>query len=114
MSQSRPATWVRSGLLEVPIRARIVGEPVWAGRSHEEIRGWSQYESLVNLALGPMPVTVLCPYDERSVHPAIVATARLTHPRILEAGAVADNPSYQDPGEFVLGAAEEPEGSDSR
>lgn len=94
--------------------ARIVGEPVWAGRSHEEIRGWSQYESLVNLAFGPMPVTVLCPYDERSVDPAVVATARLTHRLILEGGAVADNPSYQDPGEFVLGAAEEPEGSDSR
>jgi transcriptional regulator with XRE-family HTH domain len=82
--------------------ARIVGEPVWAGRSHEEIRVWSQYESLVNLAFAPVPVSVLCPYDERSVDPDIVATARLTHPRILEGGAVADNPSYQDPGVFVL------------
>jgi transcriptional regulator with XRE-family HTH domain len=86
--------------------ARIVGEPVWAGRSHEEIRVWNQYESLVNLAFGPMPVTVLCPYDERSVDPEIVATARLTHPRILDGRASEDNPSYQDPGEFVLGTKE--------
>jgi transcriptional regulator with XRE-family HTH domain len=85
---------------------RIVGEPVWAGRSLEETRVWSQYESLLNLAFGPMPVSVLCPYDERSVDPAIVSTARLTHPRILEGGEVADNPSYQDPGEFVLASTE--------
>jgi transcriptional regulator with XRE-family HTH domain len=82
--------------------ARIVGEPVWAGRSQEEIRVWNQYESLVNLAFGAMPVTALCPYDERSVDPEIVATARLTHPRMREGTAVAENPSYQDPGEFVL------------
>ena len=92
--------------------ARIVGEPVWAGRSREEIRAWNQYESLVNFAFGPMPVTVLCPYDERSVDPAIVSTARMTHPRILEGETTTDNPSYQDPGEFVL-APELPRGSDS-
>jgi transcriptional regulator with XRE-family HTH domain len=83
---------------------RIVGEPVWAGRSQEEIREWNQYESLVNLAFGSLPVSVLCPYDERSVDPDIVETARLTHPRILEGREVVDNPSYQDPGEFVLGS----------
>jgi transcriptional regulator with XRE-family HTH domain len=86
--------------------ARIVGEPLWAGRSQEEIRVWNQYESLVNLAFGSMPVSALCPYDERSVDPAIVATARLTHPRILEGDAVADNPAYRDPGEFVLAPKE--------
>jgi transcriptional regulator with XRE-family HTH domain len=86
--------------------ARILGEPIWAGRSQEEIRVWNQYESLVNLAFGPMPVTVLCLYDERSVDPEIVTTARMTHPRILEGRTLADNPSYQDPGEFVLGPKE--------
>jgi hypothetical protein len=49
-----------------------------------------------------MPVSVLCPYDERSVDPTIVSTARLTHPRILEGDVLEDNPSYRDPGEFVL------------
>jgi transcriptional regulator with XRE-family HTH domain len=86
--------------------ARIVGEPVWAGRSQEEIRVWNQYEALVNVAFGQMPVTVLCPYDERSVDPEIVSTARLTHPRILEGDVLEDNPSYQDPGEFVLAPTE--------
>jgi transcriptional regulator with XRE-family HTH domain len=84
--------------------ARIVGEPVWAGRSQDEIRVWNQYESLLNLAFGPMPVTVMCPYDERSVDPAIVTTARSTHPHIVEGREVTDNPSYEDPGAFVLGS----------
>jgi transcriptional regulator with XRE-family HTH domain len=82
---------------------RIVGEPVWAGRSQDEVRVWNQYESLLNLTFGSRPVTVLCPYDERSVDPAIVTTALMTHPRIAEGRENVDNPSYRDPGDFVLG-----------
>ncbi len=86
--------------------ARIVGEPGWSGRSDAEIRVWNQYESLVNLAFGPSPATLLCTYDERSVNPAIVTTARLTHPWIVEGRETVDNPMYRDPGEFVLGDTE--------
>jgi len=86
--------------------ARVVGEPVWARRSDEEVRVWNQYESLLNLALGSRPMTVLCPYDERSVDPVIVTTALLTHPSIAEGCDIADNPKYRDPGAFVLGSEE--------
>lgn len=86
--------------------ARVVGEPVWARRSDEEVRVWNQYESLLNLAFGSRPMTVLCPYDERSVDPAIVTTALLTHPSIAEGSDIADNPKYRDPGAFVLGSEE--------
>ena len=82
---------------------RIVGEPVWVGRSEEEIRVWNHYESLLNLVLGPMPVTMLCPYDVRVVDPGIAAAARLTHPEMVDGDDVAENPLYRDPGEFVLG-----------
>jgi hypothetical protein len=82
--------------------ARIVGEPVWAGRSEEEVVAWNRYESLLNLAFGPMPVTVLCPYDVRVVDPKIVAIARLTHPEIVDRSGVAANPLYRDPSDFVL------------
>ncbi|MEA2461915.1 MAG: hypothetical protein QOH90_2092 [Actinomycetota bacterium] len=84
--------------------ARIIGDPGWPGRSKTEIRAWNQYESLVNLAFGPSPVTILCMYDERSVHPEIVENARLTHPQIIEGSKAADNKEYQDPGEFFFGA----------
>jgi hypothetical protein len=85
--------------------ARILGEPVWAGGAQSEIGVWNRYESLLNMAFSSMPVTVLCPYDERS-DPAALAMARTTHPQILEGNEVTDNPSYQDPGAFVLGPDE--------
>jgi transcriptional regulator with XRE-family HTH domain len=83
--------------------ARIVGDPDWPGGSEREISAWTQYESLVNLAFAPSPVTILCTYDERSVHPDIVHTAQLTHPQIVEGPEMSDNPMYRDPSEFFFG-----------
>ncbi|MDP9222968.1 MAG: MEDS domain-containing protein [Actinomycetota bacterium] len=90
-------TFLDEQLSQGALWARIIGEPVWEGRSEEEVRAWHHYESLLNLAFRPMPVTVLCPYDERAVDPAIVSAARLTHPRILEGRETVDNPMYRDP-----------------
>jgi hypothetical protein len=81
---------------------RILGEPIWAGRSDAEIRLWTRFESLFNLVFAGSPMTALCPYDERSVEPAILAEARLTHPHTIDARATATSPDYADPGEFVL------------
>ncbi|MEA2508377.1 MAG: hypothetical protein QOG21_459 [Actinomycetota bacterium] len=83
-SLSRGAPWIR-----------IAGEPVWGGRSEEEVRAWHNYESLVNLAFAPMPATVLCLYDERSVDPAIVTAARSNHPKAVEGRETVDNPEYR-------------------
>jgi transcriptional regulator with XRE-family HTH domain len=82
---------------------RIIGEPVWAGRSNEEVRLWNQYESILNFAMSPMPVTVLCPYDQRSVDAEVIGTARLTHPEVVALGEVRTSPLYREPGDFVLG-----------
>src|SRR5258706_526751 len=38
---------------------RIVGEPVWTGRSDAEITTWIRYESLLNLALASSPATIV-------------------------------------------------------
>jgi transcriptional regulator with XRE-family HTH domain len=82
---------------------RILGEPIWAGRSDEDVRVWSQYESLLNLVFASLPVSVLCPYDGRAVDPQVANTARLTHPRVIAGDEALDNKSYQDPADFVLG-----------
>jgi transcriptional regulator with XRE-family HTH domain len=81
---------------------RILGEPVWVGRSAEEIRLWTRYESLCNLAFATWPITLLCPYDQRSVQPEIAQQAHLTHPHTIGPSGIADNPDYMDPSEFVL------------
>jgi hypothetical protein len=81
---------------------RIVGEPVWAGRSDAEVRLWTRYESLLNLIFSDTPVTFICPYDERSVAPDVLRQARLTHPHIVDDTGISQSPDYTDPGRFAL------------
>jgi hypothetical protein len=81
---------------------RMLGEPIWEGRSDSEIRRWTRYESLLNLVFAGWPMSIVCPYDVRSVQPEIVEEARLTHPHTIERGEIARSPDYRDPGDFVL------------
>jgi transcriptional regulator with XRE-family HTH domain len=91
-SLERGATWVR-----------IVGEPLWE-RSDADVRLWTRFESLCNLVFVASPLTVSCPYDERSVAPEIVRQAHLTHPHAMGHGGISQNPDYTDPGRFALEA----------
>jgi hypothetical protein len=81
---------------------RVVGEPVWAGRTDAEVRLWTRYESLLNLVFNGSPMSVVCPYDERSVAPEIVMHAHLTHPHMVGDGGTSQSPDYTDPGRFAL------------
>jgi transcriptional regulator with XRE-family HTH domain len=81
---------------------RILGEPVWAGRSDAEILLWTRYESLLNLAFAAWPMTIVCPYDERSVQPEIVRQARLTHPQTIGREGTAVSDDYPGPGGLIL------------
>jgi MEDS: MEthanogen/methylotroph, DcmR Sensory domain len=81
---------------------RILGEPIWAGRSDSEIRLWTRFESLLNVVFAAWPLTLLCPYDERSVQPEIAREALLTHPHTIGPEGAVSSPDYADPGEFAL------------
>jgi len=81
---------------------RILGEPVWAGQSEEQLRLWARYESLVNVAFSGLPVTLLCPYDTRELDPTVIEYARATHPHTVEHASVTPSQDYTDPGLFVL------------
>jgi transcriptional regulator with XRE-family HTH domain len=81
---------------------RILGEPIWAGRSVAEVRQWTRFESLFNLVFRAYPLTVVCPYDERSVAPEIVREAHLTHPHVLGEEGISPSHRYADPGRFAL------------
>jgi transcriptional regulator with XRE-family HTH domain len=82
--------------------ARLVGEPIWAGRSASQLRLWTRFESLLNLAFANWPVSFICLYDERSVSPEIARQARITHPHTIERGGVISSPDYLEPARFVL------------
>jgi transcriptional regulator with XRE-family HTH domain len=81
---------------------RILGEPIWTGRSDEEIRLWTRFESLFNLVFAAWPMTALCPYDERSVQPEITTQACLTHQQIVGREDPAGSADYPGPGGLIL------------
>jgi hypothetical protein len=82
---------------------RIVGEPVWLGRSAAEVRRWAAYESLLNLVFESSAVTVLCPYDRRALPAKIVRQAHRTHPQIMDGAGTTASADYSDPSSLVLG-----------
>jgi transcriptional regulator with XRE-family HTH domain len=84
---------------------RIVGEPVWEGRSASEIDAWTRYESVLNLVFATWPATIVCPYDRRSAASEITRQACRTHPHTNGRKGVAESPDYADPSEFALGPA---------
>lgn len=83
-------------------RVRIIGEPIWAGRSPAEYAAAVQHEALINVALGDRPASILCPYDTSLLSRAAIADARRTHPVLVEGGgAPVASGSYTDPAEFA-------------
>jgi transcriptional regulator with XRE-family HTH domain len=81
---------------------RVLGEPVWAGRSESEIIEWTRYESLINLSLAAAPASILCPYDSRHVPAAVLTRARQAHPELLADGAATASHEFLDPEDYLL------------
>ncbi|MBV8430182.1 MAG: sensor histidine kinase [Solirubrobacterales bacterium] len=80
-----------------------VGEPVWPGRSPEEIREAAKHEALINLAWPGTPIRVLCPYDAVGLDPRVLADAERTHPTVIRGGRRQPSSAY-DGGALRLGA----------
>jgi anti-sigma regulatory factor (Ser/Thr protein kinase) len=78
-------------------RVRIVGEPIWPGRSAAEYRAALQHEALINIALAGQEATILCPYDRHGLDFMALANARRTHPVLVEGGLREVSPDYADP-----------------
>jgi anti-sigma regulatory factor (Ser/Thr protein kinase) len=74
-----------------------VGEPIWAGRSQEEIREATKHEALVNLAWRGAPIRVLCPYDEVGLAPEVLIDAQRTHPHLARGAETIESPCYDGP-----------------
>jgi transcriptional regulator with XRE-family HTH domain len=81
---------------------RILGEPIWAGKPDAEVLLWTRYESLLNLVFAAWPLTILCPYDERSVQPEIATQAHVTHPCTIGHEGTAVSDDYAAPGALIL------------
>jgi anti-sigma regulatory factor (Ser/Thr protein kinase) len=65
---------------------RMIGEPLWPGRTDAEYPACVQHEALINYAFRGRRATILCPYDVRGLDPTALADAAATHPVVGDEG----------------------------
>jgi anti-sigma regulatory factor (Ser/Thr protein kinase) len=76
-------------------RVRGVGEPIWAGRTPDELEECHHHEALLNLAFADAPgFWLVCPYDTESLDPEVIEHASRTHPFVSEDGVERPSPVY--------------------
>ena len=73
---------------------RYVGEPMWPGRSPEEIREATRHEALINVAWPDAEVRVLCPYDLEQLDDQVLLDAEHTHPGVVRDRELAASSAY--------------------
>ncbi len=78
-------------------RVRLIGEPIWAGRSATEYPACAQHEALINAAFTGRAATILCPYNTALLDPVWIADAYTTHPVIWDGSRRFDSAHYDDP-----------------
>lgn len=78
-------------------RVRLIGEPIWAGRSTTEYPACAQHEALINAAFTGRPATILCPYNTDLLDPLWIEDAHRTHPVMIDATGRFDSVHYGDP-----------------
>ena len=98
---NRYRTYVKQKLEAGAAWIRVVGDPVWAGRSQAEVTSWFRYESLVNLAFAAAPATIVCAYDTSSFPDEVIAVARDTHP-VAHGGVLTESSTYRPTEDFLL------------
>jgi len=77
-------------------RVRGVGEPIWAGRSQDELVECHNHEALLNLAFADAPgFWLVCPYDTEALDPEVIEHASRTHPYLSENGVERTSPVYR-------------------
>ncbi|MGN6373612.1 MAG: anti-sigma factor RsbA family regulatory protein [Solirubrobacteraceae bacterium] len=82
---------------ESPVRG--IGEPIWRGRSAEELAECRRHEALLNLAFADAPAwELLCPYDTSTLEDEVLEGACHTHPCLCDAdGMLRASPEYLAP-----------------
>jgi len=73
---------------------RIIGEPIWPGRTEDEYPACVQHEALINLAFTGRDVTILCPYDTGNLPSAVLADAEATHPLLIDGTGERTSTAY--------------------
>jgi len=71
---------------------RGIGEPIYPERGVAEMVECHRHESLLNLAFADAQgFRLVCPYDTTALPPEVIATARRTHPYLVEDGVASES-----------------------
>jgi anti-sigma regulatory factor (Ser/Thr protein kinase) len=71
-----------------PVRG--IGEPIWAGRTADELVECHLHESLLNLAFSDDPdFWLVCPYDDAALSSDVIDEVGRTHPAVVASGGEA-------------------------
>ena len=77
-----------------PVRG--IGEPVWPGRSPEELDECDRHEHLLNVAFAEgRPWRLLCPYDAAALEADTLHDALTSHPLLTAQDAGTPNAGYE-------------------
>jgi anti-sigma regulatory factor (Ser/Thr protein kinase) len=77
-----------------PVRG--IGEPIWAGRTPDELVECQRHEALLNLAFAhDSSFRLLCPYDTDALHDAVIDEAVRSHPFVLADGVRRTSATYR-------------------
>jgi anti-sigma regulatory factor (Ser/Thr protein kinase) len=82
-------------------RVWLLGEPPWSGRTLDQTLELQRCDSILNIAFAGTAASILCVYDSRVVSPAILASARQTHPALTRGDSSVRSPGYVPPAEFT-------------
>ncbi|MEV4493907.1 sensor histidine kinase [Micromonospora coxensis] len=96
--------WVLQAFLDrhADRRVRVIGEPVWPGRTEAEQPACAQHEALINSAFADRDVHILCPYDAAGLAAGVLADACRTHPVLVDAEGRRLSPAFA-PAQVVAG-----------
>ena len=75
-------------------RVRIIGEPIWQGRSEDEYPACVQHEAMINVAFMGRDAAILCLYDTNRLEPHVIKDSYATHPTMADAGGRYTSDSY--------------------
>ena len=77
-------------------RLRGIGEPIWKGRSSDELIECQRHESLLNVAFGRgQPWWLLCPYDTDKLDGSVIDEARRSHEYVIEGGQAQRSETFR-------------------
>jgi anti-sigma regulatory factor (Ser/Thr protein kinase) len=97
---ARILPWVLGAFVEAhPGPVRILGEPIYPGRTEAEIGPCVQHEALINMAFPDRCADIMCPYDTSLTQ--VLPYAERTHPALVASGRRRRSHSYTEPAQVV-------------